>query len=90
MVTIMSKFIDIEVMALFQRDQRPIPLRFRYTNDNGEQIVVKVTKVISIEGNLTEQDPLFVYKCISIIDNKQIEYEIGLRLKQNNWYLRVN
>lgn len=85
----MSRFLDVDVVALFAKDKRPVPLRFRYEDEKGEVAVVKVGRVISVEGDLSDRrDPMFIYRCESVVDGVLREYELGYRVTRNEWYLK--
>lgn len=78
--------IDIECVAWFSKEGIT-PLRFKYENNDGESVVIKVDKIISRDleklcGNLA-----YVFECQSLIDGQIKQYQLKYFISEIKWLL---
>lgn len=77
----------IEMIAWFNQDSMPVPLRYRIKLNDGSNKVVKVDKVIHKEEEKLAGNRMIVYKCESIINNLQRIYELKYEIDTCKWFL---
>jgi len=83
-VKILAK--PVHMIAVFDEDGAPIPLRFRIEEDGVLQ-VIKVDKVVSSESIRPAGMDAFVFRCQSEIRGVLKQYELVYRVKPHQWEL---
>jgi len=76
----------IEMIAWFTKDDYPIPLRYRLTEDN-KNIVIKINKILFNEEEKLAGNRMVLYRCESIINDVQRIYELKYEISSCKWYL---
>jgi hypothetical protein len=79
--------MPIEMIAWFNENGMPTPLRFKLKNEDDSNNVIKVDKVIQIEKEKFAGNIMYVFKCQSIIDELEKRYEIKYELSSCKWML---
>jgi hypothetical protein len=79
--------ISIEMIAWFNENGMPTPLRFKIKNGDGSNNIIKVDKVIQIEKEKLAGNIMYVFKCQSIIEEFEKLYEIKYELNSCKWML---
>lgn len=82
---VMAKPVDM--VAWFDREGTPHPVRFRMDTEEEEQLVVKVDRVITRDLEKLAGNPMIVLKCQSVIRNVEKTYEIKYELGTCRWIL---
>ena len=77
---------QIIMIAVFNTDGIPTPIKFKYCEDEGET-VVKVDKVILRETERFAGNNMIVFRCQSLINHIQKVYEIKYELATCKWML---
>ncbi len=82
---ILSKRID--VIAFFEREREPVPLRFRLCYDDGRSVVVKVGRISHREERKFGGIRTIVYRCQSFVSGEERVYELKYDVEDLVWYL---
>ncbi|NLW22982.1 MAG: hypothetical protein GXY88_07000 [Tissierellia bacterium] len=77
----------IEMIAWFPKEGVPIPLRYRITTSDDTNHVVKVHKVVYKEEEKLAGNRMILYRCESIINNRQKIYELKYEIDSCKWFL---
>lgn len=77
----------IEMIAWFSEDEFPIPLRYRLETNDSEKIVVSVDKIIFKEEERLVGNRMIVYRCQSVINNREMVYELKYDIGICKWYI---
>jgi hypothetical protein len=78
---------DIETVVWFSKEGI-IPLRFKYENDNGENIVIKVDKVISKQKEKYCGNEAWLFDCQSEIDGVILKlFQLKFFISECKWVL---
>lgn len=78
---------SVDMIAWFQKDSAIRPMRFKLTQDDGEEITIKVNRLIN---RTTEKVAATIYenfKCQSVINNVERVYELRYDQKNFKWIL---
>lgn len=71
----------IQMVAWFEENGTPHPVRFRLLNKEESWSTVKVDKVLTVDKEKLAGNPMLVFKCQSVINNVQkifvLKYELG-------------
>lgn len=78
---------DIEVIAWFKKSGHPVPIRFRYYDENEGNIVIKVNKVLFSEEEKLAGKRMILYRCQSVINNIERVFELKFEIDTCKWYL---
>ncbi|WP_435789647.1 hypothetical protein [Clostridium sp.] len=63
------------------------PVRFKITNEDESNFVVKIDKVICVDKEKLAGNNMLVYKCQSVINGLDKLYEIKYELSSCRWIL---
>lgn len=77
---------EIEVIASFLKKDYPRPLRFRI-QDKGENKVINIDKIISIDKIKIAGGNVYLYRCQGIINNFERVFELKYDLDKCRWLL---
>ncbi|MCK9443638.1 MAG: hypothetical protein M0Q14_03790 [Tissierellaceae bacterium] len=77
----------IEMIAWFSKDKYPIPLRYRIVDENMENKVIKVDKILFKEEEKIAGNRMILYRCESIIENTQRIFELKYEISTCKWFL---
>lgn len=77
----------IEMIAWFNEDKYPIPLRCRITSEDMSNMVIKVDKILFKEEEKLAGNRMIVYRCESIVNNTQRIFELKYEIGTCKWYL---
>ena len=69
----------IEMIAWFNKDAYPVPLRYRVTAEDMSYTVIKVDKILFREEEKLAGNRMILYRCEGIINNNK--YNISNILK---------
>lgn len=79
--------IKIDVLAIFHIGESPIPYRFKYIDEAGEKLDVRVEKIISISEKRPAGIASYIYVCQSKICGKIVHYELKYIIENCIWEL---
>ncbi|MGH4122272.1 MAG: hypothetical protein ACREV6_05020 [Clostridium sp.] len=77
----------IEMVAWTDTKGNISPVRFKITNKDESNSVVKIDKVICVEKEKLAGNNMLVYKCQSVINGADKLYEIKYELNTCRWML---
>ena len=77
----------VDMLAWFDMEGNPTPIRFRFKNIEGENIVIKIDHIFSNEFEKSAGNSIIRFDCRATTDNTsrflRLKYEIG----SCKWYL---
>lgn len=77
----------IDVLAVFMIRDKPRPYRIRFKGEEGEDIVIKIEKVISVEEKNVPGVKTFVYECQSTKGADAFRYQLLYKPDSSSWLL---
>ncbi len=77
----------IEVIALFDVEGNPAPIRFRYLDENEGTLVIKVDKIVKKDLDKYAGNKMIRYTCESYIRGAVRPFEIRYEIESCKWYL---
>lgn len=77
----------IEMLAWFNKDNYPVPLRYRITAEDSTKIVIKVEKILFREEEKLAGNRMVIYRCESTINQVQRIFELKYEIATCKWYL---
>lgn len=77
----------IEMLAWFNKDNYPVPLRYRITAEDSSKIVIKVEKILFREEEKLAGNRMVIYRCESTINQVQKIFELKYEIATCKWYL---
>lgn len=79
--------VPIEMIAWFNENGIPTPLRFKIESADDLRNIIKVDKVIQIDKEKTAGNVIYIFKCQSSIDQFERVYELKYELSSCKWML---
>ena len=77
----------VDMIVWFTKDGVPHPLKYRFENDNQENITVNVDRIVFREEEKLAGNKMLVYKCQSIINGIERIFELKYELNTCKWFL---
>ena len=77
----------IEMIAWFNKDEYPVPLRYRITAEDLSDTVIKVDKILFKQEEKLAGNRMILYRCESLINDVQRIFELKYELSTCKWYL---
>jgi hypothetical protein len=79
----------IEMITSFNNEGIPTPIRFKYSNEEELNIIIKIDKVIHFEKMKDRINKVcyYIYQCRSFIENISRNYELKYDIDTCKWYL---
>lgn len=77
----------IEVVAWFDKNGVPHPVRFKYVNEELADEVVKIDKVKHVDREKLAGNHMLIFDCQSIIRNGLRDFQIKYELLTCKWIL---
>jgi hypothetical protein len=77
----------IEMVAWFEKNGTPHPVRFRLTSAEKLELVIKVDKVVSMEKERLAGNEMYIFKCQSVVHGAQTIFELKYEFKSCKWML---
>ncbi|MFZ5353010.1 MAG: hypothetical protein ACOZCL_09840 [Bacillota bacterium] len=77
----------IEVIAFFDMEGNPAPIKFRCLDDSEEVLVVKVEKIIKKDLDKFAGNRMIRYTCESCIRGEVKPFELRYEVDSCRWYL---
>ena len=65
----------------------PQPIRFKITVKDGQDVVVSIDRVVSVEFEKFAGNHMYRYTCRGIISGKERKFELKFELNTCKWYL---
>ena len=78
----------IKTLVVFEyNDRPPMPYKFKYKEDSGEELTIVVDKCLSVSKSKIAGIECFIYECQSIINGTQRKYELKYIVPKCVWQL---
>ena len=77
----------IDTIVVFRGGSKPLPYKFRYTDNAGESREVLVGRILIAEKQKVGGIPMFVYDCQSVIEGRERRYQLKYRIPDCSWTL---
>lgn len=77
----------IDAVVKFTGKEKPIPFKFRYIDERGRQLTVRVDKILMCRESRTAGVRAFVYRCQSFIFGVERLYELKYLVQDCRWEL---
>jgi hypothetical protein len=78
---------SVDMLATFFSNGKPEPHRFRLTNEDGSEIVIKVERILQRDQNNCAGNRMLCYKCETNQNEMSIPIELRYELETCKWYL---
>lgn len=78
---------DIETIVWFKKDEYPTPIRIRLQDENLENIVIPVETILFREFEKYAGNNMILYRCKSVINNRERLFELKFEIDTWKWYL---
>lgn len=79
--------VPIEMIASFSKEGIPRPVRFRMMIEDESEKVINVQTIIEKEKTKLNGVMFFNFRCQSIIDERQLVYELIFEINTCKWVL---
>lgn len=77
----------IDMLAWFDKNGIPSPLKFRFINEEEANYVVNVDRVITKEKEKLAGNEMMLFRCQSVIDGIEKMYELKFEIKSCKWMI---
>lgn len=77
----------IQMLAWFNEDGQPNPIRFRITNEDESFTVIKVDKVLFKDIEKLAGNNMLIFRCQSLINGMEKIFELKYELRTCKWML---
>ena len=77
----------IDALVLFKGNERPMPYRFKYVDQEGIKQEVKIDKILYTEESRMAGVRAFIYSCQSMIGDQEKRYELKYIVGEYRWEL---
>ena len=78
---------QIEMIAWFNGEQFPVPLRFRIEAEDGSNLVVKIGRILFQEEEKLAGNRMVVYRCQGIFQGLEKIFELKYEILTCRWFL---
>lgn len=79
--------MPIDMVCWFEKTGIPHPVRFKVTKDDESETVIKVDKVITLDKEKLAGNEMLVFKCQSVMQNRERLFELKYEIKTCKWIL---
>ena len=77
----------IDAIVVFKGTERPLPYKFKYTDDSGECRQIMVGKIICVDERHIAGAKSYIYDCQSMIGDDEKRYQLKYMVDQCRWVL---
>ena len=77
----------VDMVAVFRGGEIPEPVRFRYTDREGRETVIKVGEVTDLRIDRYSNGKNITYTCTSLVGRRQLKYELRYIGNDIRWEL---
>ena len=77
----------IDTIVVFRGGSKPLPYKFRYTDNSGESREVLVSRILIAEEKKVGGRTVFCYDCQSSIGGKERRYQLKYHVAEQSWEL---
>ena len=79
--------MPVDVVAVFYRDERPEPCRFRFVASDENVCTVRVDMILAVEESRTLKSRIILYRCQSSVYGRERIYELRYFVDAARWEL---
>ncbi|WP_422487083.1 hypothetical protein [Gudongella sp. DL1XJH-153] len=77
----------IEMIAWFNGEKFPVPLRFRLQAEDGSNLVIKIDRILFQEEEKLAGNRMVVYRCEGVVQNLEKVFELKYEILTCKWFL---
>ncbi len=77
----------IQAIIWFKEKEHPQPLKFRFLSDDASYVTIKIDRIVEILPQKIAGNRSLIYRCQSIMENREFRYELKYLLDENRWLL---
>ncbi|MGM0396972.1 MAG: hypothetical protein ACQEP4_07945 [Bacillota bacterium] len=77
----------IEMIAWFNGEKFPVPLRFRLKAEDGSNLVVKIDRILFQEEEKLAGNRMVVYRCEGVVQSLEKIFELKYEILTCKWFL---
>ena len=77
----------VDAIVVFKGAERPLPYKFRFTDDRGESCEIMVGKIICVDERHIAGAKSLIYDCQSLIDDIERRYQLKYLVSECRWIL---
>jgi hypothetical protein len=77
----------VDMLAWFDKDGIPNPLRFRFSDEDECNLVIKVDKIINRDKEKLAGNEMILFRCQSLIDGIEKVYELKFEIRSCRWMI---
>jgi hypothetical protein len=78
---------SIDMVAWFDKNGVPNPIRFRLDGEAGESITIKIDQIITRDKEKLAGNPILIFNCQDCVNGTQKLFEIKYELRTCKWIL---
>lgn len=77
----------IDMVAWFDKEGMPHPVRFKLTEGDSLEKVIKVDRVITRDSEKLAGNKMLIFNCQTVLQNKEILFQIKYEINTCRWIL---
>lgn len=77
----------VEVIALFDMNGKPTPVRVRLPAENGENLVLKIDRILRVDQDRTTGNLMLKYYCETLKKGQLIPFELRYEATTFCWFI---
>lgn len=77
----------IEMLAWFNREGIPTPVKFKITNKDETESVIKISRIIKTSEERLAGNRMIIYNCLGEVAENERPFEIKFELGTCKWVL---
>ncbi len=78
---------DIETIAWFKNKEYPTPIKIRLYDEDLGNIVIPIEIILFSEMEKYAGNKMILYRCKSIVNNMEKEFELKYEIDTYKWFL---
>lgn len=78
---------NVDMICVSSKDGKISPLRFRMTDSRGDNVVVKIDRILIRDEQKIAGNRMLVYKVQSLIGDIEKVYEMKYEITTCKWYI---
>lgn len=77
----------IEMLAWFTSDGVPHPVKFKITNKDETESIIKINRIMNTSEERLAGNRMIIYNCLGDVEDKERPFEIKFELGTCKWIL---
>ena len=78
---------EIEMISVFKKDGKIEPIKFKISDNDGEEQLIRVSKITSVTETKMAGITSVIFLCESVINEINKQYELKYRIGEHRWEL---